>query len=180
MSLTFRGFDIHKCSRRDLAAFLPALAAFNAAAQERPAQQPPAQRAPLPPPEVLGAKIYNFSWQTGWTDHIETGRMKQHSFFRGKTTRGYLIDLHVSELAPDKFPHLPHGHPNEEITMIVEGSLEVEINGKVGEFGHGETYKAEPGSVIYLASNTVHGWHNIGGTPARYFDIALGSHTGEY
>jgi quercetin dioxygenase-like cupin family protein len=31
-----------------------------------------------------------------------------------------------------------------------------------------------PGSVIYAASNELHGWKNVGTTKAQYFVIAMG------
>jgi quercetin dioxygenase-like cupin family protein len=50
--------------------------------------------------------------------------------------------------------------------MIREGTLEITIEGKVTSAG--------PGSVVYAASNDLHGWRNIGTTKAQYFVIALG------
>jgi quercetin dioxygenase-like cupin family protein len=50
--------------------------------------------------------------------------------------------------------------------MIREGTLEITIEGKVTIAG--------PGSVVYAASNDMHGWKNVGTTPAHYFVIALG------
>jgi mannose-6-phosphate isomerase-like protein (cupin superfamily) len=55
---------------------------------------------------------------------------------------------------------------HEEIVMIREGTMEVTIEGKVSVVG--------PGSVVWAASNDMHGWKNVGTIVAQYFVIALG------
>ena len=86
--------------------------------------------------------------------------------FDGLTHSGFHIDLHETELAPGAAPHAPHRHEHEEIVMLREGTLETTIEGKVAIVG--------PGSVVYAASNDLHGWKNVGATKAQYFVIALG------
>jgi quercetin dioxygenase-like cupin family protein len=111
-----------------------------------------AQRATLP------SKAYRF-------EDLEkkgTGR----AVFDGLTHSGFHIDLHETELEPGAAPHAAHRHEHEEIVMLREGKLEVTIEGKVTIVG--------PGSVVYAASNEMHGWKNVGKTPASYFVIALG------
>ena len=91
-----------------------------------------------------------------------TGR----AVFDGLTHSGFHVDLHETELASGAAPHAPHKHEHEEIVMIREGTLEVTIEGHVTI--------ARPGSVVYAASNDMHGWKNVGTTKAQYFVIALG------
>jgi quercetin dioxygenase-like cupin family protein len=86
--------------------------------------------------------------------------------FDGLTHSGFHVDLHETELAPGAAPHAPHRHEHEEIVMLREGTLEIAIEGKVTIVG--------PGSVVYAASNEMHGWKNVGTTKAQYFVIALG------
>ena len=86
--------------------------------------------------------------------------------FNGLTHRDYPVDLHLTELAAGAQPHPPHKHVHEEILMLQTGQLEVTMNG--------ETTRLTPGSVVYVASNDLHGWKNPGSTPAQYFVIALG------
>jgi quercetin dioxygenase-like cupin family protein len=50
--------------------------------------------------------------------------------------------------------------------MLETGQLEVTMNG--------ETKRLTPGSVVFVASNDLHGWKNPGTEHARYFVIALG------
>ncbi|MGP8243840.1 MAG: cupin domain-containing protein [Bryobacteraceae bacterium] len=158
-------------SRRELAALLPAMTAAIAAAQ----QQGGEKKADSGPPAVLPSKAYEFN---DLPEHVNGAKTsKGRAFFSGITTRGQQLSLHISELAPGQAPHLPHQHINEEIIMLCEGTLEVEIHAKVGEFGHGEKSRVGPGSVIYFASNDPHGTRNVGQTWAKYFVIAVGNHT---
>ena len=155
-------------SRRELAALLPILAAASAKAQ----QQFGKKKGPTGPLPVLASKAYDVMPKS-----IDTDIMKEHTFFRGITTRGQQAELKFRELAPGKVPHPPHKHASEEIIMLFEGTLEVELNGTVGEFGHGEKLTLGPGSVDFVASNDVHGIRNIGQTWAKYFAMALGDHS---
>ena len=157
-------------SRRDLAALLPILTAATAKAQP----QTNARKGPPRPLPVLESKAYDVAPRT--TE--DTDIMKAHEFFRGITTRGQAVELKLRELAPGKAPHPPHKHASEEIIMLVEGALEVELNGTDGEFGTGQKMTLGPGSVIFDASNVVHGMRNPGQTWAKYFALALGDHTG--
>ena len=114
-----------------------------------------AQKAALP---TLPSKTYRFE------DLVLKGNAR--AVFDGVTHSGFHVDLHETVLAPGMAPHAPHRHEHEEMIMIREGTLEITIEGKVTNAG--------PGSVVYAASNDMHGWKNIGTTPAHYFVIALG------
>jgi hypothetical protein len=50
-----------------------------------------------------------------------------------------------------------------ELIIIKEGAFEVMQNGKVSEAG--------PGSVIFEASNEMHGMRNVGDVPGTYFVV---------
>jgi quercetin dioxygenase-like cupin family protein len=132
-------------TRRDLTMMS---AAFFAATAE-------AQTPALP---TLPSKTYRFE------DLVLKGNAR--AVFDGVTHTGYHVDLHETELAPGEAPHAAHRHAHEEMIMIREGTLEITIEGKVSTAG--------PGSVVYAASNELHGWKNIGKTKAQYFVIALG------
>lgn len=107
---------------------------------------------------TLVSKAYRFE------DLIVKGNSR--AVFDGLNHSGFHIDLHETHLAPGMAPHAAHKHEHEEIVMIREGTLQVTIEGKVSVVG--------PGSVVYAASNEMHGWKNIGTTHAKYFVIALG------
>src|SRR5262249_39830916 len=133
-------------SRRDLRFLLPALAA--AAAQ---AQKP-----------VLPSTAYRFEDLTAKGDD----HMRSRQMFSGNTHTGFTVDLHSSELAPGAAPHAPHQHVHEEVLLIREGTLDVTVEGKTQTLGGG--------SVVYFASNRLHGWRNPSDKPALYFVLALG------
>ena len=138
-------------TRRSLALLLPALAA----AQQR--SQNAAKEAKLP------SKSYPFEELTG----RQSGTIKSYQILTGDTHTGYRLDLHESELPAGAMPHPPHQHVHEELVFIREGELEVTVNGHATRLG--------PGSCAYLASNDLHGYHNTGKVPAKYFVLALGS-----
>ena len=134
-------------SRRDFGLLLPALAAAGAATAETPA---------------LPSKTYAF-------DDLpvrNNGANKTRTVLDGKTHAGFLVEMHITELAPGLVPHPPHHHAHEEMIMIREGTLEVTIAGRSTKLG--------PGSAAYVASNEEHGWQNVGTTRAQYFVLALG------
>ena len=133
-------------SRRDLSLLLPALAA--AAAK--------GQTAKLP------SKTYSYPELPVKVN----GSNRQRAVRKGETHVGFPIDLHMTELGPGMAPHPPHHHAHEEMIMIHEGTLEVNIAGKISKLG--------PGSIAYVASGEEHGWRNIGTVPANYFVLALG------
>lgn len=71
------------------------------------------------------------------------------------------LEGHVTTLNPGETPHAPHQHPDEELLLMKTGLLEVTINGLSRRVG--------PGSVAFVAANDLHGWRNVGPTPATYF-----------
>jgi quercetin dioxygenase-like cupin family protein len=71
------------------------------------------------------------------------------------------FECHISTLNPGKASHLPHTHPQEELIILKEGTLEVLLNGT--------SLHAGPGSLLFFASNNPHAVRNIGDKPATYF-----------
>lgn len=133
-------------SRRDLGILLSALTAAPAAAA----------------PGDLPSKVYHNA-----DIHPESHPTNlSRQFLWGRTHDGYYIDLHETELRAGEMPHPAHQHPHEEMTLLREGTLEVEIEGKTSRIG--------PGDVVYVASNQHHGWRNVGTTTARYWVMAFG------
>jgi mannose-6-phosphate isomerase-like protein (cupin superfamily) len=84
----------------------------------------------------------------------------------GNTVDGCKVSVHESSLAPQSEPHPPHHHNGEEIFLMLEGTLEVTINGKSSRISRG--------SVAFIGSGDEHGIRNPGETPARYYVIELG------
>jgi quercetin dioxygenase-like cupin family protein len=137
-------------SRRDLSLLLPALAAATARAQ-----------APAPAPAALDTKVYHDKQIAYKGDEKHKGR----EFFNGKTHTGYHLQMHETIIGPGLQTHAPHKHENEEIVIVMEGTLEMTNEGK--------SEVAETGSVIYFGSNQLHNARNVGTTPCRYYVIEL-------
>lgn len=140
-------------SRRDLGLLLPALAA----AVPGRAQN----TEPKAPPMKLASKAYVF-------DNLpvkKNGENVSRAVLNGATHKDDPVELHITELAAGGQPHPPHRHAHEEILMLQSGQLDCIMNG--------ETIHLTPGSVVYVASNDLHGWKNPGTQPAQYFVISL-------
>lgn len=70
------------------------------------------------------------------------------------------FECHVTTLKPGVASHEPHQHPDEEIVIVKEGTLEALINGKA--------HRAPAGSLIFIASNDHHGLRNPTEAPVTY------------
>jgi len=134
-------------ARRELAALLPLLAAHAAQGQSK----------------ALPAKTYRHE---DLPVRNNPNGNKGRAIFDGESHTGYAVEIHETELAPGNAPHAPHKHEHIEVMLLREGTLEVTIDGVVSTLG--------PGSVAYCASNSFHGWKNVGSTRAAYFVMALG------
>jgi len=78
------------------------------------------------------------------------------------------LECHVTTLRPGFPSHPPHHHPQEEMILLRNGTLESSINGNKQRFG--------AGSLLFLASHDVHNVVNVGDTPATYFVINFHTH----
>jgi mannose-6-phosphate isomerase-like protein (cupin superfamily) len=136
-------------SRRELCLTLPAAVAAASAGIA-------AQKA------KLVSKVYPFH---GFGEP-KSGKNGFWPVLDGLTHEGVPLEVHETELAPGSMPHPPHRHGHEEMFLIREGAPTITINGKSTRLG--------PGSVGFVASNDLHGIHNHGATPARYFVVAIG------
>ncbi len=102
-----------------------------------------------------------FDWNSIPVKQTAVGSTR--SFFRAPTATLDELELHVTTLNPGQTSHAPHQHPNEELVIIREGTVEALVQG--------EWKKVGPGSVIFNASNQLHGLKNVGDTPATYHVI---------
>lgn len=141
-------------SRRDLGLLLPAIASTAAVRQ--------AEGQPTPPkPTVLPSKVYH----TEQIPYKEDGAKKGRRLFLGTTHTGFNLEMHETILPVGQESHPPHKHLNEETIVIVEGTIDVFIEGK--------TETATAGSVTFFASNEMHNFRNVGKIPARYYVLEL-------
>jgi len=102
-----------------------------------------------------------FDWNAIAAKPTEVGSVR--SFFKARTATLEELEVHVTTLDPGKSPHPPHRYPNEEMVIVKQGTVEVLVNGEWKRVG--------PGSVIFNASNQLHGLRNVGSEQAIYHVI---------
>jgi XRE family transcriptional regulator, regulator of sulfur utilization len=108
---------------------------------------------------LIGASVYD--WNTIPVKKTNVGEVR--SFFRGPTATLDELEVHVTTLNPGEASHPPHRHQNEELVIIKEGTVEALVDGEWKRVG--------VGSVIFNASNHLHGLRNVGAGPATYHVI---------
>jgi quercetin dioxygenase-like cupin family protein len=140
-------------SRRDaviaLLALSGALSATSEAEQSQPSQYLP----------ILGPTV--FKWEDMKPVKTATGEVR--SLCKAPTATVDQLEMHVSTLNPGLESHPPHRHVNEELIILREGECETLSNGS--------WIKVTPGSVVFNASNSLHGFRNVGTVPAVYHVI---------
>jgi quercetin dioxygenase-like cupin family protein len=108
---------------------------------------------------VLGATA--FDWNSMAVKDTDVGQLR--SVVRAPTATLNELEIHVTTLKAGASSHAPHKHPNEELVIIKEGTLEALVNGEYKRVG--------PGSLIFNASNQLHSIRNVGDGPATYHVI---------
>jgi quercetin dioxygenase-like cupin family protein len=99
-----------------------------------------------------------FDWNAMAVRQTEFGSSRQ--IVRTPTVTLDELEMHFTTLNPGQTSHAPHTHVNEELIIMREGTVETLSNGEWKKLG--------PGSVIFNASNQLHGIRNVGTTPAAY------------
>ncbi len=105
---------------------------------------------------LIGSSVYDVFAMPATPTKV--GNVRQ--VMKGPTATLEQLEVHVTTLNPGEQPHPPHKHPNEEMLIIREGTLETLSNGEWRRVG--------PGAVIFNASDVMHGLRNVGTTPAVY------------
>lgn len=105
------------------------------------------------------------AWETLKAEPTAVGEVRH--VFQAPTATLDELESHITTLNPGQVPHAPHTHPDEEVLCLKEGTLEAYIGGEITRVG--------PGSVLFFASNQLHGVKNVGTTPATYFIVKWNS-----
>ena len=92
---------------------------------------------------------------------IPTKAGERRELFDAPTATLRNFECHATTLNAGEVAHQPHRHPDEEIIVVKEGTIEVTLNG--------EAQHAGAGSVFFFASEDLHGMRNAGDTRATYF-----------
>jgi quercetin dioxygenase-like cupin family protein len=114
--------------------------------------------------QVTGRPVLHsslFKWEQMKAEETPTGAKR--NIFIDRTATLDQLSCHATTVKAGQASHPPHKHVEEELIIIKEGTFEVMQNGKVSEAG--------PGSVIFEASNEMHGLRNVGNTEGTYFVV---------
>jgi XRE family transcriptional regulator, regulator of sulfur utilization len=103
-----------------------------------------------------------------WEDIVaKPAKGLSRQVFQAPTATLDELEVHVTTLSPGQAPHPPHKHPDEEIIIIKEGTVEAMVNGESRRLG--------AGSVIFQAAGQLHTIKNVGDVPAVYHVIKWNS-----
>lgn len=109
-----------------------------------------------PTKPIMGATVID--WNSIEAKPTKTGFTRK--FFEQPTATLELLECHVTTLNPGETSHPPHKHPEEELIVVKEGTVETLSNGEWKRVG--------VGSVIFNACNVEHALRNAGDKPATY------------
>ncbi len=113
---------------------------------------------------ILHCAIFN--WKNLKVETKPSG--ERRAVFDSPTATLDRLECHITTLNPGESPHAPHRHPEEELMLVKEGTVE--------EIFEGQTNRVDAGGVIFCASNELHGMKNIGTNQATYFVIKIYPH----
>lgn len=102
-----------------------------------------------------------FEWTTLDAKPTQTGTRRD--VMRAPTPTLDELEIHITTLEVGQVSHPPHQHPEEELLIVKDGTVETLQNGKASRLG--------PGSIIFHSSNDLHNIRNAGATPATYHVI---------
>lgn len=114
-------------------------------------------------PDVMGSTV--FDWTKLEATPNKTGAVRR--VVQRPTATLDELEIHITTLNPGETPHAPHQHPDEELLIVKEGTVESLNNGELKRLG--------PGSVIFQAANQLHAIKNVGTVPATYHVIKWNS-----
>jgi hypothetical protein len=75
---------------------------------------------------IMGSSI--FDWTSIPAQPTKVGSTRK--FFQAPTATLDELECHVTTLNPGETPHPPHQHPDEELVIIKEGTVESLVNGQ--------------------------------------------------
>jgi XRE family transcriptional regulator, regulator of sulfur utilization len=91
---------------------------------------------------------------------IATPKGQRRDVFDAPTATLDKLHGHVTTLNPGENTGPLHRHPQEELVIIKEGTIEVNVDGR--------RQVAGPGSIVFFAVNENENMTNVGPTPATY------------
>jgi quercetin dioxygenase-like cupin family protein len=120
--------------------------------------------APAPAPaasveQKLASKV--FAWKELVPEARDNG--VRRAVLDGPTATLDRLHAHITTLNPGQKSGEPRLHPQEEVIIVTEGTIEASFDG--------QTREASAGSVIFFASNAVTFLRNPGPKPATYYVV---------
>lgn len=112
---------------------------------------------------VMGSTIFDWTAMTAQPNRTGTVRRVVQS----PTATLDELEIHITTLNKGETPHAPHQHPDEELIIVKEGTVESLVDGQLKRVG--------PGSIIFQAANQVHAIRNVGEGAAVYHVIKWNS-----
>jgi quercetin dioxygenase-like cupin family protein len=120
--------------------------------------KPPAATTP-PAATAMGSAVISWDEIQARIKPTKTGQRRD--VFDAPTPTLDRFHCHITTLNPGENTGALHRHPQEEIVIVKEGTLEINIDGKKQTAG--------PGSMIFYAANENENMTNVGKTPATYY-----------
>lgn len=90
---------------------------------------------------------------------------ERRNFFDAPTVTFRNLECHATTLNEGERAHEAHRHPDEELVIVKEGTMEVTIEGRVERGG--------AGSIFFFAANDLHGMRNAGTGRASYHVLRI-------
>ena len=115
-----------------------------------PTESPENSPAPMASAVIDWEKIERVPTRTGF----------RRAVFDAPTATLDRFHCHVTTLNPGEDTGPLHRHPQEELVVVREGTLEVNIDGR--------RQTATGGSMIFFSANELENMRNIGSAPATY------------
>lgn len=112
-------------------------------------------------PDKLKSAVYD--WEQLVATPTKVGARR--GVFDGPTVTCRRLESHVTTLRAGEVPHPAHHHPDEEVVLVKDGTMEATINGVAHTGG--------VGSIFFFASNDEHGLRNVGKDTASYYIIRV-------
>jgi quercetin dioxygenase-like cupin family protein len=109
-----------------------------------------------PPKPVMASAV--FDRQT--LAPTPTGTGERRAVFDAPTATLDRLHGHITTLNPGQNTGPLHRHPQEELVIVQDGTIEVNIDGRKQVVG--------PGSIVFFAVNENENMTNVGQTPATY------------
>jgi quercetin dioxygenase-like cupin family protein len=110
---------------------------------------------------VMHSSVFNWSSLKA----VPTPMGERRVVFDSPTPALAELEMHITTLNPGESPHAPHQHPEEELMIIKEGTMEALQGDK--------TNIVEAGGIIFEASNELHGLRNVGTNRATYYVLKI-------